>query len=93
MVYRSGDATIFWQVKYDLHKAICRAKWDFKFKMESPFQSSNSCAVWQGLHTITNYTKTIPSNYGDPILPDRLNEFYGCFDQDDTTSLTDTALA
>ena len=79
--FRSGDDEEFRRAKYDAHGAIARAKAEYKEKLEDQFASNNTHAVWQGLHTITQYKAKSATISSDPTLPDRLNEFYARFDR------------
>jgi hypothetical protein len=87
--HSSGDAAAFKRAKYDLEKAIRKAKWEYRQKLESQFQSNNTRDVWQGMQTITNYKKKAPPvDVSDKDLPDKLNEFYARFDRQNTTPVT-----
>lgn len=70
---RSADDTTYRRAKHGLQKALHRAKWDFKCKLESHFQSGKSRAAWHGLQTVTDYRKTILPTTVDAALSDRLS--------------------
>jgi len=86
--HQAGDDAEFKRAKYELQREIRKAKWEYRQKLEAQFQSGNSRAVWHGLQTVTDYKKRSSPADADPTLPDKLNEFYGRFDRDNTTPVT-----
>jgi hypothetical protein len=50
-------------------------------KVESQFNGSNTRCMWQGLQSFTEYKKkTRPVAVIDILLPDKLNNFFACFE-------------
>ena len=45
------------QCSYSLHKAIKQAKCQYRDKVESQFNDSDTRRMWQGLQTITEYKR------------------------------------
>ena len=65
---------------YSLHKAIKQAKRQYRDKVESQFNGSNTRHIWQGLQTIMD-------NHINVLLPDKLNNFFARFEEN-TVPLT-----
>ena len=87
--HSSGDEAASKRAKYDLEKAIRKAKWEYRQKLEAQFQSNSMRDVWRSMQTITNYKKkSAPLDDSDKDLPDKLNEFYARFDRQNTTPVT-----
>ena len=69
------------QCNYSLRKAINQAKLQYRDKVESQFNGSNTIRMWQGLQTITDYKgKTRHVVDTDVLLPDKLNTFFARFE-------------
>ena len=78
--------TKYKQCSYSLRKATKQAK--YRDKVELQFNGSDTRGMWQGLQSITDYKKkTRPVADQDVLLPDRLNNFFACF-EDNTVPLT-----
>ncbi|KAM9414192.1 uncharacterized protein ACWYII_025639 isoform 1-T1 [Salvelinus alpinus] len=84
----TGNMTEYTQCSYSLRKAIKQAKSQYRDKIESQFNSSDTRGMWQGLQSITDYKKkSSPVADQDVLLPDRLNTFFARF-EDNTVPLT-----
>jgi hypothetical protein len=84
----TGNMTEYKQCSYSLRKAIKQAKHQYRDKVESQFNGSDTRGIWQGLQSITDYKKkTSPVTDQDVLLPDRLNNFFARF-EDNTVPLT-----
>ncbi|CDQ76546.1 unnamed protein product [Oncorhynchus mykiss] len=80
--------TEYKQCSYSLHKAIKQAKHQYRDKVESQFNGSDTRGMWQGLQSIMDFKKkTSPVTDQDVLLPDRLNNFFARF-EDNTVPLT-----
>ena len=80
--------TEYKQCSYSLHKAIKQAKRQYRDKVESQFDGSDTKSMWQSLQSITDYKKkTSPVTDQDVLLQDRLNTFFAHF-EDNTVPLT-----
>ena len=76
------------QCSYSLRKAIIQTKRQYRAKVESQFNGSNTRQMWQGLRSITDYKgKTSPVAEINVFLPDKLNNFFARF-EDNTVPLT-----
>ena len=53
----TGNMTEYKQCSYSLHKAIKQAKFQFRDKVESQFNGSDTRRMLQGLQSITDYKK------------------------------------
>jgi hypothetical protein len=61
---------------YSHRKAIKQANCQYRDKVESQINGSNTRRKWQGLQTITDYKqKTSPIEDVNVLLPDKLNNF------------------
>ena len=79
------------QCSYSLCNAIKKAKRQYRDKVESQFNGSNMRRMWQGLQTITDYKKKTRHVADiEVLLPDKLNSFFACF-EDNTVPPTRTA--
>ena len=69
------------QCSYSLRKEIKQEKRQYRDKVESQFEDSDTKHMWQGLQTITDY-KGKASHVVDTnvLLPDKLNTFFACFE-------------
>ena len=84
----TGNMTEYKQCSYSLRKAIKQAKHQYRDKVESQFNGSDTRGMWQGPQTITDYKKkTSPVMDQDGLLPGRLNNFFVRF-EDNTVPLT-----
>ena len=69
------------QCSYSLRKAIKQAKRQYRDKVESQFNGSDTRRMWQGLQNITDYKgKTSHVVDTDFLLPDKLNTFFAHFE-------------
>jgi hypothetical protein len=84
----TGNMTEYKQCSYSLRKAIKHAKRQYRDRVESQFNGSDTRGMWQGLQSITDYKrKTSPVADQDVLLLDRLNNFFAHF-EDNTVPLT-----
>ena len=84
----TGNMTEYKQCSYSLCKAIKQAKRQYRDKVESQFNGSDTRGMWQGLQSIMYYKKkTSPVTDQDFLLPDILNNFFARF-EDNTVPLT-----
>ena len=80
--------TEYKQCSYSLRKAIKQAKRQYRDKVESQFNVSDTRGMCQGLQSITDYKKkSSPVTDQDVLLPGRLNNFFARF-EDNTVQLT-----
>ena len=80
--------TEYKQCSYSLHKAIKQVMRQYKDKVESQFNGSDTRGMWQGLQSITDCkNKTSPVSDQDVLLPGRLNNVFARF-EDNTVPLT-----
>jgi hypothetical protein len=87
----TGNTTEYKQCSYFLRKVIKQAKRQYREKVESQFNGSNTRRMWQGLQSITDYKKkTSPVADINILLPDKLNNFFALF-EDNTVPLTRTS--
>ena len=79
----SDDTVDYKKSRYDLGKAIKKAKRDFCSKLED---ETDVRQPWRGLNAITSYKAKSggSSNVGEASLPDELNAFYARFDRENT---------
>ena len=83
----TGNMTEYKQCSYSLRKAIKQAKSQYRDKVESQFNGSDTRCMWQGLQSITDYKKkTSTVTDTDVLLPDKLNNFFARF-EDNTLPL------
>ena len=69
--------TEYKQCSYSLRKEIKQAKCQYRDKVESQFNGSDTRRMWQGLQSITDYKKkTSPVTDTDVLLPDKINNFF-----------------
>uniref|UniRef100_A0A4W5L6E0 Reverse transcriptase domain-containing protein n=1 Tax=Hucho hucho TaxID=62062 RepID=A0A4W5L6E0_9TELE len=77
----TGNMFEYKQCSYSLRKAIKQAKRQYRDKVESQFNGSDTRGMWQGLQSITDYKKkTSPVADHDVLLPDKLNNFFARFE-------------
>jgi lysyl-tRNA synthetase class II len=75
------NMTEYKQCSYSLRKAIKPPKCQYRDKVESQFNDSNTRRMWQGPQTITDYKKkTSPVADSNVFLPDKLNNFFARFE-------------
>jgi hypothetical protein len=73
----AGNMAEYKQCSYSLIKAIKQPKRQYRDKLESQFNGSDTKRMWQGLQTITDYKrKTSHVADTDILLPDKLNRFF-----------------
>ena len=82
----TGNITEYKQCNYSLHKAIKQAKRQYRDKVESQFNGSDTRRMWQGLQSIIDYKENQPVADTDFLLPDKLNNFIARF-EDNTVQL------
>uniref|UniRef100_A0A8K9XHI6 Reverse transcriptase domain-containing protein n=1 Tax=Oncorhynchus mykiss TaxID=8022 RepID=A0A8K9XHI6_ONCMY len=84
----TGNMTEYKQCSYSLRKAIKQAKRQYRDKVESQFNGSDTRGMWHGLQSIMDYRKkTSPVMDQNVLLPYRLNNFFARF-EDNTVPLT-----
>ncbi len=77
----SGNMSEYKASCYALRRAVRAAKLRYKEIIESHFQLNDSRRMWQGLRTICAFgNKSSVEVRADPLLADKLNTFYGCFE-------------
>ena len=69
------------QCPYSLRKSIKQAKRQYRDKVESQFNGSNTRRMWQGLQTITDYKKKTSPD----LFPDKSNNFFAHFEDNTKT--------
>ena len=79
--------TEYKQCSYSLHKAIKKAKRQYRDNVELQLKGSNMRCMWQGLQSITDYKKKTSPVADIVLLPDKLNNFFARF-EDNTVPLT-----
>ena len=78
---RSGNMTEYKQCSYSLRRAIKQANCQYRDKVESQFNGSDTRRMWQGLQEITDYkNKNSHVTDTDVTLPDKLNTFFARFE-------------
>jgi hypothetical protein len=60
----TGNMDMYKQTSYDLHKAIKEAKHQYRDKVESQFNGSDTRRMWQGLHIIMDCKRESQPCYG-----------------------------
>ena len=81
--HRAGDLEEYRKSRYELRRAICSAKRQYKDKVESDFKGCNTRNMWAGLRTMTNYKGAAGGAAGLSAcasLPDELNSFFARFE-------------
>ncbi len=77
----SGNMSMYKASCYALRHAVRAAKLQYREKIESHFQLSDSRRMWQGLRTICFFgNKSSAEVRADPLLAGELNTFYSCFE-------------
>jgi len=80
---RAGDLEEYRKSRYELRRAISRAKRQYKDKVESDFKGCNTRNMWAGLRTMTDYKGAAGGAAGLSAcasLPDELNCFFARFE-------------
>ena len=75
------------QCSYSLHKAIKQTKLQYRDKVESQFNGSETRHMWQGLQTIMDYVADM-----DALLSDKLNTLFVRFEDNTVPATTDCGL-
>ncbi|KAK3559559.1 hypothetical protein QTP86_013724, partial [Hemibagrus guttatus] len=88
ITYRSGDRLAYSNARRELKKAITEDKQRYQQQIEVHFVNNNPRSMWRGIKAITDYKSSTPLTSHDTTLPDALNEFFACFDNQ--TSQVDT---
>ena len=83
--FHKGDNEAVKKANYDIKKSIRRAKAEYGQKLENRFKEGNAQAVWNGVQKVTKYKKKASIIDCEPNLPNKLNDFYGRFDQANTS--------
>ena len=82
----TGNMAEYKQCSYSLFKAIKQAKCQYRDQVESQFNGSDMRRMLQGLQEITDYKKkTSHVTDTDVLLPDKLNTFFACFEDNSAT--------
>jgi hypothetical protein len=88
----TGNMGEYKQCSYSFHKAIKQTKRQYRDKVESQFNSSDTRRMWQSLQTFTDYKgETSHVADTDVLLPDKLNTFIARF-EDNTVPPTRPAI-
>ena len=83
--FKSGHTEEYKKASYALRKTIRAAKREYRAKVESQFNTTNTRSLWQGLNTITDFRRETPSvDHISAALPDQLNTFYARFEVNHT---------
>ncbi|KAI4885725.1 hypothetical protein NFI96_026178, partial [Prochilodus magdalenae] len=83
--FKSGHMEEYKKASYALRKTIRAAKREYRAKVESQFNTTNTRSLWQGLNTITDFRRETPSvDHISAALPDELNTFYARFEVNHT---------
>ncbi|KAK3541028.1 hypothetical protein QTP86_012364 [Hemibagrus guttatus] len=88
VAYRSGDRLAYSSVRKELKKGITEAKQRYQPWIEGHLVNNNPRSMWRGIKAIMDYKNSTPLTSNDATLPDALNEFFACFDNQ--TSQVDT---
>ena len=78
IAHRAGDLEEYRTFRYELRRAICSAKREYKDKVESDFKGCNTRNMWAGLRTMTAGGAAGLSACAS--LPDELNSFFARFE-------------
>ena len=86
---RSNDIATLTSVQEEQKASIAKCKDEYRQKIESNFNTNNIRSCWQGLKTLTGYTKakstSVPPG-SEQDLAEKLNTFYTQFEKPDTCS-------
>ncbi|KAI4893672.1 hypothetical protein NFI96_008713 [Prochilodus magdalenae] len=78
--FKSGHTEEYKKASYALRKTIKAAKREYRAKVESQFNTTNTRSLWQGLNTVTDFRRETPSvDNISAALPDQLNTFCARF--------------
>ena len=66
---------VYKQTSYDLRKAIKDAKGQYRAKVESQFNISDTQRMWQGLQTITDYKGKHDTSWTRRLAPGKAKHF------------------
>ncbi|KAJ8416783.1 hypothetical protein AAFF_G00326610 [Aldrovandia affinis] len=83
--FASGDQAVVKTARYELRRTIRDTKRDYRVRLEGQLSNNDPRSLWQGLHTITDFKKKPSTAVDDATLPDKLNNFFGCFEVNDST--------
>ncbi|KAI4891120.1 hypothetical protein NFI96_028563 [Prochilodus magdalenae] len=79
--FKSGHTEEYKKASYALQKTIKAAKHEYRAKLESQFNTTNTRSLWLGLNTITDFRRETRSvDHISAALPDQLNTFYARFE-------------
>ena len=78
--FKSGNKEAFKVARYEFERAMKKAKAKYNENLQAKLRANDTKGVWQGMQTITGYKGSRRTPADDPLLPDRLNEFYCRFD-------------
>lgn len=80
--FQSRDVDLYKKCRYELQKAIKRAKWEYSNKMDFQFSCTRDTRqMWRGIHALTDYKSQLQTlNSATPSLPDEQNAFYAYFE-------------
>ena len=84
LAFQNNDEEGKKRAKYDVKKSVRKAKAIYGKKLEKQFTDGDAQGVWNGVQKVTQYKKKSKFDDCDPSLPDKLNDFYGRFDQANT---------
>ncbi|KAI4872060.1 hypothetical protein NFI96_030171 [Prochilodus magdalenae] len=83
--FKSGHTEEYKKASYALRKTIRAAKREYRAKVESQFNTTNTRSLWQGLNTVTDFRRETRSvDHISAALPDELNTFYVRFEVNHT---------
>ena len=86
---RSQDKEALAAVEIDLKLSIAKCKEEYRQRIESHFHTGNAKACWQGLKTLTGYTKSKSSSLSgnEEDLAEKLSTFYTRFEKPDNATI------
>ncbi|KAI4883365.1 hypothetical protein NFI96_001066 [Prochilodus magdalenae] len=74
--FKSGHTEEYKKASYALQKIIKAAKREYRAKVQSQFNTTNTKSLWQGLNTITDFRRETRSvDHISAALPDELNTY------------------
>ena len=86
---RSHDKAALTSVQEELKASIAKCKDEYRQKIESKFNTNNTRSCWQGLKTLTGYTKakstSVPPGSAQD-LTEKLNTLYTGFEKPDNSA-------
>ncbi len=87
----SGNISEYKTSCYALRRAIRAAKRRYRKRIESHFQLNDSRRMWQGLKTVCSSGNNSSAEVrADPLLAEELNTFYGRFECNGGTTLSNS---